>query len=215
MDRLNAQESQPHPDGPSRNLHHAVLPLLRRRQTTSVRQRRDLHRDRCGPRPGPATVMIDRAHGGRRCRRSSSARPMSAAATISTNSTRPAVSIRCSRAKASKLRTEDNRMTSGKASGFTAALIQMRSGLTPADNLDSALKLIERGGKERRRLRPDARDDQHPGAQARAVVRRDRREEDDTSLAAFRDARASTASTFMSARWRSRSHPTRPPTARS
>ncbi len=50
MRSSTSAESQPHPDGQSRNLHHAVLPLLRRRQTTSVRQRRDIHRDRCGPR---------------------------------------------------------------------------------------------------------------------------------------------------------------------
>jgi predicted amidohydrolase len=38
-------------------------------------------------------------------------------------------------------------MTTGKASGFTAALVQMRSGLDPADNLTSAIKLIEQAGK--------------------------------------------------------------------
>ena len=38
-------------------------------------------------------------------------------------------------------------MTSGKASGFTAALVQMRSGLNPDDNLASAIKLIEQAKK--------------------------------------------------------------------
>jgi predicted amidohydrolase len=38
-------------------------------------------------------------------------------------------------------------MTTGKASGFTAALVQMRSGLDPADNLTSAIKLIEQAAK--------------------------------------------------------------------
>ena len=39
-------------------------------------------------------------------------------------------------------------MTTGKASGFTAALVQMRSGLDPADNLTSAIKLIEQAVKD-------------------------------------------------------------------
>jgi predicted amidohydrolase len=38
-------------------------------------------------------------------------------------------------------------MTSGKASGFTAALVQMRSGLDPEDNLANAIKLIEQAKK--------------------------------------------------------------------
>jgi len=39
-------------------------------------------------------------------------------------------------------------MTTGKASGFTAALVQMRSGLDPADNLTSAIKLIEQAVRD-------------------------------------------------------------------
>jgi len=39
-------------------------------------------------------------------------------------------------------------MTSGKATGFTAALVQMRSGLKPDDNLASAVKLIEQAKKD-------------------------------------------------------------------
>jgi len=38
-------------------------------------------------------------------------------------------------------------MTPGSVSGFTAALVQMRSGLDPADNLTSAIKLIEQAAK--------------------------------------------------------------------
>ena len=71
---------------------------------------------------------------------------------------------------------------------FKAAMIQMRSGLTPAANLDDAVAPDRRGQGRRRRLCADARDDQHHGGQARAAVFATIAEEDaDATLAALRE----------------------------
>ena len=67
-------------------------------------------------------------------RKSSSATRMSAAATSSTRSRKPASSMRCSRPERS---TQMN-----GSSTFRVGLIQMRSGRTPADNMDAAAKMI-------------------------------------------------------------------------
>ena len=78
-------------------------------------------------------------------------------------------------------------MTSGKASGFTAALVQMRSGLTPDDNLASAIKLIEQATKS------GADYVQTPEMTNILALKREQLfgvivdEDDDKSLAAFRD----------------------------
>ena len=79
-------------------------------------------------------------------------------------------------------------MTPGKASGFTAALVQMRSGLTPADNLDSALKMIEEAAKSGADyvLTPEMTNILALKREQLFGVIAD--EDDDTSLTAFRDA---------------------------
>ncbi len=78
-------------------------------------------------------------------------------------------------------------MTSGKASGFTAALVQMRSGLNPDDNLANAIKLIEQAQKS------GADYVQTPEMTNILALKREQLlgtivdEDDDKSLAAFRD----------------------------
>jgi predicted amidohydrolase len=86
-----------------------------------------------------------------------------------------------------RTRTEDDGMNSGKASGFTAALVQMRSGLNPDDNLASAIKLIEQATKS------GADYVQTPEITNILALKREQlfgtivEEDDDKSLAAFRD----------------------------
>ena len=66
--------------------------------------------------------------------------------------------------------------------------MQMRSGRSPAANLDAAAQADRRGQAGRRRLRADARDDQHHGGQAaNSCSPRSCRRRAIASLAAFRE----------------------------
>ena len=96
-----------------------------------------------------------------------------------------------------------------EASTFTAGLIQMRSGLTPAANLDAAVTPDRRGARRRRRLCADAGDDQHPGSSsASSCSPRSSPEDSDATLAALSRACAQARHlSSMSARWRSRLSP--------
>ena len=105
--------------------------------------------DVSGDPKGRSDMVSTRERRGRPCRRSSSARPMSAATTISPRSTRPASSIRCSAAAMGMAGADDARPTNEglrhehrNAASFTAGLVQMRSGLSPQANLDAAVRLI-------------------------------------------------------------------------
>jgi predicted amidohydrolase len=101
-------------------------------------------------------------------------------------------------------------MTHGPS--FTVGLVQMRSGLDPAANLDTAAKLIG----EAKALGADYV--QTPEMTNIMEIRRERLfaaivpEEADRSLAAFREL-AGFRSISMSARWRSSSRESVPPTA--
>ena len=95
---------------------------------------------------------------------------------------------------------------------FRVGLIQMRSGRSPAANLDAAVKLIDAAKRD------GADYVQTPEMTNIMEVKRDSlfaaitAEEQDASLAAFRESRAATRSGFMSARSRSRCRRSAPPT---
>ena len=78
-------------------------------------------------------------------------------------------------------------MSDTQDSTFKVGLIQMRSGLRPAANLSAVLVGDRRGQTRRRRLRPDAGDDQHHGGQARRLFTEIVAEEQDPTLATLRD----------------------------
>ena len=123
----------------SRDLHHATSAPTPTRQGAADPQGRGVHRDRRDRQPRAAR-RDDRARrmAAARCRRSSSARPMSAAATTHALE------------RAGKLDAAAGGLSEGQcrmngSSTFRVGLIQMRSGRTPAANLDAAVQADRRG----------------------------------------------------------------------
>ena len=183
-----------------------ILPLLPLREGAAVAQGRKPSReidvtaswetaqrnDRARERPHDGAADFHRRDPCRRLRR-----------TLRARST-PASSIRCSPGQGPA------GMSAAPSSTFKAALVQMRSGRRPArQSSRRRCALIERSQARRRRLRADAGNDQHPGGQARAAC--SPRSSTKTAEPRWRPCaswRASSASTSMSARWRSRSRPT-------
>ena len=189
-----------------------LLPLLHRRQGAADAQGRGIHRDR---RRGDPEM---RARDGRSAptaarpfRRFSSARPMSAAATSSTRSTAPASSIRCWRGGKGLAAHERRRLDLHGRPGADA----LRAS-TPQANLERRAQLIGEAKPRRRRLRADARGDQHDGAQARALLATIVAEETTIRRSRpFASSRASFGSISISARSPSRRRPSGRSTARS
>ena len=106
-------------------------------------------------------------------------------------------------------------MSTGKAATFTAGLVQMRSGLSPAANLDAAVKLIEQAKND------GADYVLTPEMTNILEVKRERLfaalapEESDAASPPSVSLHASSASSFTSGRWPSNCCRKKRPTARS
>ena len=150
-----------------RDLHHARLRLLLRRQIAADPQEGDASPNSTSPRTRPARGDVSSAPArARPSRRSSSAEPMSAAATISMRSTAKASSTRMLARREGRLMSDD--MDLHRRDGADAHRPDARAEPRAGARADP------RGGGQRRRLRADARSQQHDAAEPQGAVRASR-----------------------------------------